>query len=379
MHRENKDRFKFFSLVVTLLLLLALVGVRQAAFSQNATKSPCSDCHVCPWPTAKEPCLKSCTRPEKVQAPISAHPGPDVTILGQLADMYQLVRFNHKLHADMVGMEQGCTVCHHYATSGKYLSCREWHGKKPSNPENLRQPSLKAAYHRQCLSYHREWSHQTRSTLCHLPVPGKTAVTLDSTDIIRPSHPAITPPQTKIFNTPYELGPIVTFHHQEHIDRFGLSCAHCHQKENCGNCHDIQKAVRPAKSMEEVHAVCNNCHRQDGCNKCHETKEKPKFSHAATGWPLNTYPSKLDCRACHPTGKKIARLDSSCKTCHSGWTPGNFKHAVTGLKLDEIHSQLDCVNCHTERNYSQTPNCSDCHADGRSPIDSPPGERLKIK
>ncbi len=364
---------------LAVLLLPMLSGLCQGALSQDATKDPCNDCHVCPSPTAKEPCLKECARPGKTPGALPARGGPDVAILGQLADMYGLVRFNHKLHSEMVGMGQGCTICHHYAPPGKYPPCQECHGKKPSNPENLRRPSLKAAYHRQCLGCHREWSHETRCALCHLPEPGKTAVTLDSTDIVRPSHPALMPPKTKTFNTPYRAGPIVTFHHSEHVELFGLSCASCHHKENCGSCHDLQKATRPAKTMAEVHAICNNCHAQDACEKCHGTKGKPAFSHASTGWPLNRYHAELNCRACHPTGKKIKRLDNRCNNCHSGWNPGTFRHAVTGLKLDEIHSELDCVSCHHERDFSQTPACTDCHEDGRSPVDAPPGERLKTK
>src|SRR3989304_4647063 len=98
-----RSRIDRFSLLTALFLFLTLSGPKHSALAQDTTKLPCSDCHVCPSPTTKEPCLKSCTRPEKGQDTKSSRAGPDVAILGQLADMYELVRFTPRLHAGMVG------------------------------------------------------------------------------------------------------------------------------------------------------------------------------------------------------------------------------------------------------------------------------------
>jgi hypothetical protein len=369
-------RFGVLLFPVAFVLLLLLIQNGQTA--QDARQTPCSDCHVCSSPTAKDPCLKICLRPGKAEKAHSPAEGPSTAILGQLQDIYKPVKFNHKLHADMVGMGQGCVTCHHYSPPGKFPPCRECHGDKSSNPQNLKQPGLKGAYHRQCMGCHREWSHETKCVVCHLPEPGKIlAAGIDSTDILGIAHPKIIEPETKVYQTPYKNGPVVTFHHREHLELFGLSCANCHRQENCSYCHDLQKPVKAKKTMEEVHAICNDCHAKDSCSKCHDTGQKPVFSHASTAWPLNEFHAKLDCRACHPTGKKIARLDNACNSCHAGWNQSNFNHARVGLRLDEVHLQADCSDCHPERKFDQTPVCTNCHEDGRTYLTAPPGELIK--
>jgi hypothetical protein len=245
---------------------------------------------------------------------------------------------------------------------------------------NMRMPSLKGAYHRQCLGCHREWTHDTKCVICHLPqVGGDLDQSLDETDILAVAHPVITVPNIEIYHTPYVAAPVVTFFHKEHIELFGLRCVDCHRQENCSRCHDLDKSkVTVAHSAADTHALCNDCHRDDPCAKCHDTKQRPKFQHASTGWTLNRFHRELDCRACHPSGQRITRLDNSCNACHSGWTTTNFRHAVTGLQLDELHREFDCENCHVEREFSVAPSCDGCHGDGRTPADVPPGTRVAM-
>jgi hypothetical protein len=170
---------------------------------------------------------------------------------------------------------------------------------------------------------------------------------------------------------------MVTFYHKEHIDLFGLRCVDCHQKENCAYCHDLQKPANLKKTDEEVHAICTGCHGKHKCSKCHDTREKLAFSHSDTGWPLSRYHIRLDCRACHPTGKRISRLNRNCVNCHGGWNQETFAHAVTGLRLDEIHYELECGDCHIDRKFQNKPDCASCHDDGRSPKENPPGNWIK--
>ncbi len=190
------------------------------------------------------------------------------------------------------------------------------------------------------------------------------------------SHPVINVPGKRVYTTPYKQGPVVTFQHKEHIDLFGFRCVDCHKAENCGHCHDL-KGTTPPKTQVEVHAICNDCHGKDECRKCHDTKERPGFTHSSTGWPLNPYHNQLDCWTCHPTGKRIAKLNKMCANCHRGWTPDNFQHAVTGLQLDETHKDMDCESCHPGRKFESDPVCADCHDDGRTPKDAPPGMKVK--
>ncbi len=366
----------FFLFVLSVLFVLFPV-VAQAQ-SHASEQLDCSKCHTCAAPTADDPCLVACPRLQSVHA-TGAHSlgeGPDSVVLGKIADMYLPVHFNHKGHAGMAQMGTDCQTCHHFSPPGRIPPCGECH--KTEAEANLRQPSLKGAYHRQCLACHREWSHDTQCVICHAPQPGKAMAEAvgDMSDIMGAAHPKLTEPDTKVYQTPYEKGPVVTFFHKEHIDLFGLRCVDCHKQENCSRCHDLQAPVKVAKTQEEMHTLCNDCHKSDPCAKCHGTEQKTGFTHARTGWPLNRYHADLDCRACHPTGKQIARLNNSCGSCHAGWTQANFKHAVTGLQLDEIHREIDCTDCHTNRQYSAAPNCAGCHDDGRSAKDVPPGEMI---
>ena len=360
-----------------ILAVTALANMQPKA--EEALKINCLDCHTCTVPTAKDMCLRQCPSLSMthVKTDHNLQEAPDSMLLSELADTYEPVHFNHRLHAGMAEMHDSCSTCHHYSPKGKIPACKECHTPN-GDPTNLRQPGLKGAYHRQCLSCHREWSHDTKCVVCHLPtqVPGAAVVKPDPTDIVGASHPVITVPIKKVYDTPYKKGPVVTFQHKEHIDLFGFRCTSCHRQENCGYCHDLQRAPSTSKTQVEVHAICNDCHKNDACAKCHDNAERPGFSHNKTGWPLNPYHNTLDCWACHPTGKRISKVSNMCANCHAGWNQENFKHAVTGLKLDEVHSQLDCDACHVDRKFQADPVCADCHDDGRTATTKPPGIRM---
>jgi hypothetical protein len=350
----------------------------QEGMPESLGKIDCQECHTCEVPTTRNPCLKQC--PTRTMTHITTRhaltEAPDTMLLREIEAEYQPVHFNHKLHADMAEMKDSCSTCHHFSPPGQIPPCGECH-QKEVNPKNLSQPGLKGAYHRQCLSCHREWSHDTKCVVCHLPAPGVelTSEAADSTDILGRPHPVITVPAKRVYDTPYKQGPTVTFQHKEHIDLFGFRCVNCHREENCGYCHDLQRPTGPRKTQEEVHAICNDCHAHDQCAKCHDTRERPGFSHNTTGWPLNPYHTSLDCWSCHPTGKRISRLSRMCVNCHAGWNQETFTHAVTGLKLDDVHADLDCTDCHPGRKFESDPVCGDCHDDGRTATTQPPGMR----
>jgi len=373
------------SIIIGAVFIKALILAPSASAGdttgENFEKMACNECHTCSNPTAGDPCLKLCPTHTWAQT-ASRHKlaeAPDSMLLNKLVNEYNPVHFYHKLHAQMSGMGKGCQTCHHYSPPGHIPPCTQCHGGE-ANPANLNQPSLKGAYHRQCLSCHREWSHDTKCYLCHSPLDEKSAIDAgyDSTDIMGISHPIITVPNKKVYYTPYKPGTIVTFYHQEHIDLFGLRCVDCHQKENCGYCHDASKPTKLAKSMEEIHGVCSGCHGNDRCVKCHGGSEKPAFAHATTGWKLNRFHAELVCRACHPTGKKISRLATDCVSCHSGWNRENFEHVIAGLQLDEVHAELDCSDCHMDKKFESRPECSSCHDDGRTYEKNPPGKFVKL-
>lgn len=381
-------------LVVALLLVISSVfwpnpsAIEAADGVHGDPQARCKNCHSCEKPTHENPCLLKCERPKEVSGiPDSATHGPDVIFLDQLVGLYEPVYFPHKLHADMEKMGEGCAVCHHHNPPGRILACRECHGG-PSNPANLGQPGLKGAYHRQCLGCHREWSHKTDCNVCHAKrseIAGKiaagTAIANASPgmqdtnfDIMGSLHPNIETPKKYVYKTPeVPDGPIVTFHHKEHTDLFGLKCVDCHRKESCARCHDPQS--HPPHVRNDPHQDCEKCHDvADNCALCHVQEETKGFNHETrTGFPLKTFHQQLACAQCHKEGRPFKKLDPACQNCHGeGWIPKDFDHARAGVKLDETHQQADCKDCHTE-GLGKPSTCSGCHDDGKAFPGSVPG------
>jgi hypothetical protein len=370
----------------------AVIAAPLASAGNAVVQQPnCKDCHTCDKPIEGKQCLKACPRlfAAHNKSEHNLIEAPELLHISTLADQYGGVQFNHKLHATMSEMGGGCAVCHHFCPPGKIPACESCHASEVKAAD-LRQPGLKGAYHRQCLACHREWSHETDCNVCHVPKASRSGVatygsstapgaSADATDIMGKSHPALSPPNKRVYVTPYEKGPIVTFYHGQHLDLFGLRCTSCHMQENCSYCHDLKKPEAKKKTMEQVHAICSNCHKADACAKCHDQKERPRFSHASTGWPLTRYHSGLGCRACHPTGKPLRKLDRECVVCHDAWQQGKFRHAVTGIQLDETHAGLDCGDCHTQLRFSKGPTCANCHDDGRDYRKAPPGKKIQFK
>ncbi len=367
-----------------LLGLLTLMFIVGSMSNVNSHEHPlrhldCSECHTCDRPTAKEPCLIACPRIAAAHSTSkhSLKEAPDSMVLNTLENLYGPVAFNHKQHAEMSEMGFDCATCHHYSPAGEIPSCNECHPAEGISV-NLSQPNLKGAYHRQCLGCHREWNHETKCIVCHEPerFTGAEDVVQDPTDILGISHPVITVPTKKVYDTPYDKGPKVTFYHNEHVDLFDLKCVDCHQEENCGYCHHLGKTTPVVKTMEEVHSICNDCHLEDKCSKCHGYEEKPPFTHDVSGWHLSKYHTDLECRNCHPTGKRISTMNGDCTNCHAGWNQSNFRHSVVGLQLDETHLEFECEDCHADLHYHQTPTCDNCHDDDHNYKKEPPGERL---
>ncbi|MCG3195569.1 MAG: hypothetical protein GHCLOJNM_00035 [bacterium] len=344
--------------------------------------SRCALCHSCKEPTHENPCLRPCERPpESATVTLSATAVPDVLVLGQLSELYVPVVFPHKIHMDMESMADGCNVCHHHNPPGRILACRECHGG-PSNQENLKQPSLKGAYHRQCLSCHREWSHETDCNVCHVRRTAANEANLpgasDVSDIMGRLHPNISAPDKWVYSaTEMSDGPVVSFHHQEHIQLFGLKCVDCHRKENCSRCHNGEPRDLKPRVREDPHEDCARCHdTSDNCALCHRRAETTGFNHATrTGFALKAYHAKLECSRCHLAPKQFAGLDPECESCHPAeWIPEPFDHALAGLILDETHVEVSCADCHTA-GLGKPVTCGECHDDARAPLDKPPGKK----
>ncbi len=369
------------SLLVSGLVLVDLPETAPPSFAEDTSPMACSRCHSCDVPTAEDKCLKRC-RWRHMTHVVTEHDiseAPDSIVLEVLADQFPPVQFDHGAHANMAEMGVECATCHHYSPEGRIPPCRECHRMESDSP-NLRQPALKGAYHRQCMSCHREWSHQTQCAICHVSSREIATAGPDPTDIIGTSHPVISKPDKVVYQTSYDEGPIVTFYHDQHVALYDLACASCHREESCGNCHDLARAAQDGshrcQASKHLHETCDRCHGEQRCDKCHDLQERGPFVHASTGWTLDDYHNDLSCRACHPTGQPIADLSTSCNSCHQGWHPENFNHAVVGLRLNEIHCTAACEDCHPQRAFQDPPTCTECHDANRDPRQFPPGEWL---
>jgi len=352
----------------------------QDAHGAGAVSAGCAACHTCDTPSPENPCLRQCRRDEtqRIAEAFESKQGPRLVILDELEDRYLPVPFDHQGHAAMAGMTRGCAVCHHYTPEGlQHPACKTCHEVAPLT-DDIHKPGLKGAYHRQCMSCHREWSGEARCGACHLPKTGratrgekKIAPTKD--DLIGRMHPPIPEPEVEVYETKWEgYSPSkVTFRHKAHIHEYGLRCAECHREDGCARCHEEgRQHVQRVRGLDDHHKPCLDCHRNVTCSRCHyeENAQPPAaFDHAATGWPLKPYHQKAGCRACH-VAVPFVRLDRSCASCHQGFDPSRFDHAVTGQLLSEEHASVDCETCHPQRAYQQPPVCTDCHepADGVS-------------
>ena len=322
--------------------------------------SSCAECHVCPEPTLKNPCLVACPRHGRFQGEHGADEGPEVVIIDQLAALYEPVVFAHKLHASMGAMSGGCTNCHHYSEdSGTIPPCRECHA--PQRQEvDLRMPALKGAYHRQCINCHLDWSHENACGFCHAEAaqPGEP-VAHDATDIVGVPHPKIEAVPTYTYETTHEPGPIVTFHHEDHVELFGQQCVDCHQGDSCASCHDT--GSQPARHLNRLTSCCS-CHGQRDCAFCHSDETMPRFHHSvSTDWDLAPYHENVACTVCHGEPGNFRTPATRCVSCHIHWDVGSFDHAVTGLTLSEDHVDLDCSDCHLDMEFGVTPDCENCH------------------
>jgi hypothetical protein len=318
-------------------------------------------------------CLRQCLRDEgsRIAREFESRHGPTVVILNELEDRYLPVPFDHGGHSRMAEMAGGCALCHHYTPEGlKHPACKTCHEIGPGKGD-IRKPGLKGAYHRQCLSCHREWSGENQCSVCHHARSQSASKELTPTpgDLIGRMHPPIPEPKDVAYTTQREEFPAtrVLFRHTAHIQDYDLRCAECHREDGCVRCHSKNGSqVRHVRTLDEHHKPCMSCHEvraENACARCHygpQQSPPPPFNHASTGWPLSAHHARLSCRACHEA-LPYTQPDHSCNRCHGGWESANFNHAVTGQMLNETHKEFDCADCHAERRFDLPPTCSECH------------------
>lgn len=341
----------------------------------------CKACHSYEYPTKSDPALINCPRSKMISVFHRPEEGPVVVSMNDIKGKYGPVIFSHRVHSEMSEMSGGCNGCHHYNTTGPVLKCKKCHAEKRKR-EDLTKPDLNAAYHRQCINCHRQWSRNVNCDGCHKLKEGASDASVIQLikKVSNALHPEIKHPEKVVYETNYNKGKFVTFYHDEHTNIFGIQCIECHRDENCIRCHDINRIIagkditnqqkKVHKSLDEHHTPCTACHQMKKCDKCHRSNTMERFDHAeAAGWNLKSYHSSLQCNKCH--GNKIGKVNRNCSGCHKKWEQGNFNHLVTGMILNENHKEIDCESCHEKNNYSVKPVCSSCHDDKSYPKDKP--------
>lgn len=372
---------RYFLTALCIALAAGGIAAMGAGAAAGGKSLDCKACHSCDKPTREEPCLLACPRHD---TPAIHHPvenSPDLVVMGELSARYMPVEFEHRLHASMSAFGSGCKNCHHHLTEGRITACKSCHSLSPEEAD-LARPSLKGAYHRQCMGCHREWSHATKCGVCHALKNPEDRVEpgTDKTDIVEVDHPPIEEPTRVVYETDPDVGMYVTFYHDDHIEHFRMSCVSCHREEGCSRCHERVKASASAamarageeRDFDEAHRACLSCHEHHGCDKCHQDGQRGPFSHeASAGWPLAQYHRGVPCRECHGDDIKMQKVSGLCNGCHADWNLDNFDHGVAGLALDEAHAGMDCEFCHENRDYSLHPGCDNCHEDREYPTHLP--------
>jgi len=378
---------KVLEYLIVISVVVALCGAAQLLSSptppwsgpmQPEPPQDCVNCHECAHPTSVDPCLRPCSRGKLAE--FDPMIGPDTCVLDDLENEYAPVIFGHRLHAEMSPMGQGCTNCHHYSDPGEITACKNCHPIGISH-ENLRQPGLKGAYHRQCMGCHTDWSGTTQCDLCHAKIEaGAPKPVVDAEHPPRPGRitAKFEAPEKKTWESSYGGGTIVTLHHKSHTETYGIPCAACHHAEGCAFCHSEEARSQPVRHSEQaLHAICVTCHEETSCEQCHMKEEAVEFSHERTGWPIAVYHSSLACRDCHGSPYHFTKPSPKCDSCHPAFTSGEFDHGRTGLVLDENHAVLDCDTCHEGDAYAVAPAaCDNCHDGEYRYPENLPGTRV---
>jgi len=294
-------------------------------------------------------------------------PGQQIMVMDELEKVYDPVYFNHERHAQMSAMSNGCVECHHFMPpSAGHPACKECH--VADNLHSKIEPGLKAAYHRQCMGCHTEWDTETHCEFCHRKKEGGMT---DAEMAKLPFSGHAPPLEVKdliIFETGYDDGDKVPFHHTNHVELYDRDCSICHKDETCASCHVHGTESHPLGLISDIdlHDTCYQCHEEEkGCDQCHGRNKNDLFDHTEVGWELQPYHKVLQCNDCHHTRGKYTANDPRCQTCHfEGWDEKHFNHGVTGVVLDEVHADADCMDCHV-RGVGTPSTCDECHDDGR--------------
>ncbi len=161
-----------------------------AQIRSSASDSSCKTCHGGPMPVHREGKITLPTSmpgvypimPELAELPAASEAFPEEVIIDGLVDKYQASKFPHRkivARLDQAARKSTlasrfhgsaevlCSGCHHHSPVGERPPpCKSCHLDQAHSTKD--KPSLKVAYHRQCLGCHQQMKlPQTGCTDCH--------------------------------------------------------------------------------------------------------------------------------------------------------------------------------------------------------------------
>lgn len=176
----------------------------------------------------------------------------------------------------------------------------------------------------------------------------------------------------------------------DHAGKAHFALVGKHEKLDCTACHT--GPVSGAKLPKD----CAGCHKADDvhrgsmgtqCGSCHvETgwKDKVRFDHDMTRFPLVGLHASVACESCHasrvyrgtardcyschkPDDAHKGSLGTECASCHNpnGWSFWQFDHGkATKFALEGAHSKIECKACHLKpaSEVKLPKDCGSCHA-----------------
>lgn len=198
-----------------------------------------------------------------------------------------------------------------------------------------------------------------------------------------------------------------------HRGRYGEQCQECHEVNRwnkslfshnkktrfplLGKHKDLACLVCHKGDAKKEHGKtgCYECHRLDDvhggkegkeCQRCHNAlgwREKLKFDHDMSRFPLIGLHTVVPCEGCHlnanyrETGRSCfkcheaddehrGRLGERCEQCHNpnSWRFWQFNHDLTKFRLKNAHKRASCDACHTStaKGDLRLPvQCYNCH------------------
>lgn len=155
--------------------------------------------------------------------------------------------------------------------------------------------------------------------------------------------------------------------------RFPITGAHA--SISCTDCHGPQgKQTFKFKSVDLK--FCIDCHQNihknqfsksintNSCSTCHTTqnfKERLKFDHSSTRYPLEGAHSQLKCSECHVPSKTQVLLTTPNIKSGPGKTKQSQNFILSQFQFPHV-SKTDCLSCHTDYHQKQLgTSCLDCH------------------